>query len=339
MRNPKVSIIVPIYNAEKFLDKCIQSIINQTYSNLEIILVNDGSTDKSLEICNKYKGIDRRIIVINKNNGGVSSARNKGLELASGNYIGFVDSDDFISEYMYEKMVKAMIQNNADVVECGYFTCDSNYKNIERHELTDSIINGEYQCSYMYLSNKNTTNYNVNKLYKKSLFDGLRYPNLKFSEDFWVNTKIFYKCKRKVTLNECFYYYVMNKQSAVRKEFNYNERKDTIIAAKDLYDFHSERYSELCPYLALYICKYVLQFYYELSFKKDRNKNHYEQELKDTFKEYYPRIKNEAFEKIKFSGTHLFMILFNISPKLYLTLRRIYKKIKEIEKVLGLIKL
>lgn len=328
MENPKVSIIVPIYNTEKFLYKCIQSIIKQTYSNLEIILVNDGSTDKSLEICNKFRKKDQRIIVIDKDNGGVSSARNKGLDIATGQYIGFVDSDDFISELMYEKMVKAMIKNNADVVECGYFTCDSEYNNIVSHELNNSIIDGEYHCSYMYLSNENTTNYNVNKLYKRFLFNHLRYPKLNFSEDYWVNTKVFYNCRRKVTLKECFYYYVINEHSAVRQEFDYNKRIDTIKAAKDLYDFHSVRYSDLCGFIALYICNYALIYYYEINSREHYNKEYYEQKLRSLFNKYYPKIKEHAFEKIKIKGIHVFMIAFKLNPKLYLILRKLYEKLK-----------
>src|SRR5690606_32725285 len=97
MRKPKISIIIPIYNASAFLEKCIDSVINQSYDNLEIILINDGSTDSSLDICKKYANSDDRIKLINKENGGVSSARNMGLEVVTGDYIGFVDSDDYIS--------------------------------------------------------------------------------------------------------------------------------------------------------------------------------------------------------------------------------------------------
>ncbi|APC49616.1 hypothetical protein BME96_16080 [Virgibacillus halodenitrificans] len=326
MGSPKVSIIIPIYNSEEFLDKCIKSVINQTYSNLEIILVNDGSTDKSLEICRKFKKIDSRIILIDKENGGVSTARNTGLDIATGDYIGFVDSDDFISNKMYQKMIESMIQNNSDVVECGYFTCDSKYKNIKIHELRDSIIDGEYQCSYMYLSKTNTTNYNVNKLYKKSLFDHLRYPGYKFSEDYWVNTKIFFKCQRKVTLKECFYYYVMNDQSAVRKDFEYNKRIDTIKAAQDLYEFHYHRYPDLCPFIALYICGYVLTFYFNLNMNTTNNKI-YKQELREIFKKYFPEIKNEALGQIKFKGLYIYMLAFKFNPKFYLILKNIYRKL------------
>ena len=117
--NPQISVIVPIYNVEKYLAKCIDSIINQTLTNIEIILVNDGSTDNSRKIIDKYDKKDSRIKVIHKKNGGQGSARNAGLDIAKGEYIGFVDSDDWIDSNMYENLYNAAISNNADIVVCN----------------------------------------------------------------------------------------------------------------------------------------------------------------------------------------------------------------------------
>ena len=114
-----ISIIVPIYNSEKDLDQCIESIVNQTYKNLEIILVNDGSTDNSINVCKKWKSNDSRIILIDKQNEGVAKARNDGLKRATGDYIGFVDHDDFIDPKMYETMLKDMQEHNVDIVMCS----------------------------------------------------------------------------------------------------------------------------------------------------------------------------------------------------------------------------
>lgn len=328
MNQPKISVIVPIYNSEHFLDKCIQSIINQTYRNIEIILINDGSTDKSLDICYKFKKIDERIIVLNKKNGGVSSARNMGLDIASGDYIGFIDSDDFIATNMYENMLHAIIKHNADVAECGYFTCDSNYKNIRKYELINSVIDGEYMCSYLYLTGENTTNFNVNKLYKRELLYDIRYPNVRYSEDYWLNVRVFYKCKRKVTLKDCYYYYVMSDQSAVRQEFDYSKRKDTIKVALDLYDFHSTRFTNLTPFIALYLCRYILYFYQNINLINDKNKM-VKQELRYLFIKYYPKIRNEAYEQLKFMRLHLPMAVFRINPSLYIFLRKLHSQIRK----------
>ena len=117
----KVSIIVPVYNVEKYLDKCIESIVNQTYRNIEIILVDDGSPDKCPEICNEWAKKDDRIKVIHKENGGLSSARNAALEIAQGDYITFVDSDDWIENDMIQSMLTCAAKNDADIVCCGFY--------------------------------------------------------------------------------------------------------------------------------------------------------------------------------------------------------------------------
>lgn len=118
---PKLSIIVPIYNVEKYLPRCIESILNQTFREFELILINDGSTDNCKEICEKYKKIDSRIIVVNKKNGGVSSARNFGIDISRGEYIGFVDPDDFIDANMYEILFNTANSYNSDMVICDYY--------------------------------------------------------------------------------------------------------------------------------------------------------------------------------------------------------------------------
>ena len=117
---PKVSIIVPIYNSEKYMEKCIDSILNQTLNDIEIILVNDGSTDSSLEIAERYKQRDKRVIIINQINSGPSIARNNGIKIATGKYIGFVDSDDYIEKTMYEKLFEVADNNKVNVAMCNY---------------------------------------------------------------------------------------------------------------------------------------------------------------------------------------------------------------------------
>ncbi len=142
----KLSIIVPVYNVEKYLPKCIESIMAQTYRKFELILVDDGSPDKSGSICDEYATKDSRIIVIHKANGGVSAARNSGLQIASGEYIGFVDPDDYIARNMYENMIKELEEHSVDMVICGYdyinedYSIDRKYKEKEMEILTQEEI-------------------------------------------------------------------------------------------------------------------------------------------------------------------------------------------------------
>lgn len=167
MMNDKISVIIPVYNVELYLNKCLQSIIGSTYSNLEIILINDGSPDNCDKLCKEWELKDNRIIYIKKENGGVCSARNLGLDKATGNYIAFVDADDYISPFMYERLYTLMIDNEADLVICG-----------RTRILEDRIVNYK-DTGIQIFSGKNVNmqnlscqfdlNISMNKLYKNSI--------------------------------------------------------------------------------------------------------------------------------------------------------------------------
>lgn len=204
-----ISVIVPIYNVEQFLSKCIQSIINQSYSRLEIILVDDGSTDDSPQICDEFKEKDKRIKVIHKKNGGLSDARNVGIEVASGEYIGFVDSDDYIDELMYEKLLNACIRNNSYISICG-----RNIVNIDNDILCQQftvekevVYDGKTAIKKLLLWDS-CDSAAWDKLYKKELFEDLKYPLGVWSEDYAVTSRIFAKADKIVHVGEALYYYV-----------------------------------------------------------------------------------------------------------------------------------
>ena len=303
MLDYKISIIVPIYNSEKFLDKCINSIINQTYNNIEIILVNDGSTDNSLNICKKFSKLDNRICLINKENGGVSSARNKGLELVSGDYVGFVDSDDYVSLDMYEKLLRAILKSNADIAECGYYTVNPIYEITDIVSLNNDEVHGNYACSYNYLVKSNTTNFNVNKLYKSSIFKKLRYPNLKYSEDYVVNVKAHSYCEKKITISDCCYYYVDNIDSACNQDFN-QSRLDIIYAGKEVLMFNENRFTELNKYIYIYLLNNIRKLYEQLEESGETNKEYYIQLLSDEYKKCYSKVSHELYKAVKRKKTY-----------------------------------
>lgn len=316
MKNYKISIIVPIYNTELFLDKCIKSLITQSHNNLEIILINDGSTDQSLSICKKYANKDNRIILIDKKNGGVSSARNKGLEIATGDYIGFVDSDDYISSDMYEKLLFAIKENDADIAECGYFNVSADYKIISKYPLQKKEIIGNYECSYNYLNKYNTTNFNVNKIYKKFIFEDIRYPDYNYSEDYVVNAKAFYKCNKKITINDCCYYYVRNESSASHQKFN-AKKLDIIKAGKEVLKFYKNRYPKLCKLVILYILNNIRKLYEDLIESDILDKKEFKQILINEYRAFYPLIKKDLYKIVKFKKTYIALWIFNKSPDFY----------------------
>ena len=217
--NDKVSIIVPIYNVENYLERCIISIINQTYTNLEIILVDDGSTDNCPNICEKYKKQDNRITVIHKKNGGLSDARNKGIDIASGKYIYFIDSDDYMHLNTIEFLLNSVKETDADISCCSYLLFYDNQK------LTVSTKNEKYKCfdSETALKNllyqKGCTNSAWGKLYKTVLFDDIRFPVGQICEDLPVIYRLFHKANKVCISSAQFYYYYQRVNSIINTSF------------------------------------------------------------------------------------------------------------------------
>lgn len=146
MKHPLISIIVPVYNVEKYLDRCIHSLIIQTLKDIELIIVDDGSTDNCPQMCDEYGQKDSRIKVIHKNNEGLGLARNSGLDIASGQYVAFIDSDDFVDNRMFEKLLSSAEKNNADVVYCGYNTYGTSVESCKKYVSTEQIIQGQNNC-------------------------------------------------------------------------------------------------------------------------------------------------------------------------------------------------
>ncbi len=243
--NPLITVIVPVYKVEKYLPRCIESIINQTYQNLEIILVDDGSPDNSGKICDEYAKKDNRIKVIHKDNGGQATARNAALDIANGEYIGFVDSDDWIFEDMYEYLYGAIDTYNADIAVCG--------------AVFGTIVNKRIiQYGTMFRAHKTETLDTVqtikahckiklgfapwNKLYSKRIWEDIRFPAC-FREDEAVMYKLLAKSKKTVCLTEAKYFYFQRKGSSERN--GYNEKYLISLETADkTYEFIKSNYPQ-----------------------------------------------------------------------------------------------
>ena len=211
-----ISIIVPVYKVETYLPTCIDSIINQTYKNIEIILADDGSPDNCPDICDEYAKRDSRIKVIHKENGGLSDARNAGLEIAAGDYIGFVDSDDYIASDMYETLLNEAENNEAEIVMCRAYNVyddDTTHYPTEKKEI--QMFSGNDILSALY--DKQLDNFAWNKFYKRSLFDKIRYPKGKIYEDLFTTYKLLDMCNKVVLDNSRLYYYRIRKDSIMGK--------------------------------------------------------------------------------------------------------------------------
>ncbi len=205
-----VSVIVPVYNVEKYLTQCIDSFIAQTYKNIEIILVDDGSTDRSGEICDEFKQKDSRIIVIHKENGGISSARNKALDIAKGEYICFVDSDDFVHPRYVEILLGAALDNDCRIAQCSFIHFISDKRLGEKSEEAPgrvSVRKGTEVCGAIYAPGGVISTVVWTKIYHKSIWKKRRFPSGKIHEDLFVTFEILYECERVAIIDQKLYYY------------------------------------------------------------------------------------------------------------------------------------
>lgn len=224
MKKELISVIVPVYKVEKYLDRCVASIVNQTYHNLEIILVDDGSPDRCGEMCDVWAQKDDRIRVIHKPNGGLSDARNAGIEQAQGRFLGFVDSDDYITSDMYEYLYAHRV--NGGICSCGYIEVDESARKNKKEDKKHFPIANEYDFSggvRLYLHDEigqgfyrrslTLGSYAWNKLYDRSVFNNVRFPKGQNYEDVFIILALLHNAKSFKTLSECKYYYVQREDS------------------------------------------------------------------------------------------------------------------------------
>lgn len=229
-----VSIIIPIYNVEKYLEKCIKSIINQTYRNLEIILINDGSTDESAKICEEYKKLDNRIEFINKKNGGAASAKNEGLKMATGDYITFVDSDDFIEPDMIEYMVNTIKKYNSDIVQCSFTNLYKNTEKIKQDTIVEQKISSKDFLA-LFLTKWDSSLF-WNKLFKREIIENVFFKEGRCIDDEFFTYKCVINSKSIVTSNKIVYNYRMRKSGLMKSK---SSQKQIL---KDRVDYLYERY-------------------------------------------------------------------------------------------------
>lgn len=239
---PEISIIVPVYNVEKYLEKCVDSILAQTFRDFEVVLVDDGATDSSGKLCDQLCEKDARIRVIHKENGGLSSARNAGIENARGNYLAFIDSDDYIDPGMMEELYRNIVNEDADLSVCGMFDCyygkepkihEPFYQVMDPKEAIDIAFTGDFSAIS-----------SVNKLYKSSVMKDIRFPVGKIYEDAFICVDVFLACKKIVLTSKQYYYYYHRENSITTMSFS-KKKFDTIAAYQHNYQLIKEHYPEL----------------------------------------------------------------------------------------------
>lgn len=214
----EISIIVPVYNVEKYLNKCVDSILKQTFGDFELILVDDGSPDNSGAICDQYAEEDSRVKVIHKENGGLSDARNAGIEIAKGNYIGFVDSDDYIDKNMYKQLYDSLTKNDVDLSICGIFDVYEGKESLKKSE-RELLLNRDEAMVMIFHGNEISV-HAYNKLYKKEIFKYIRYPVGRYHEDSYIIVDILDKCEKVAINTKQMYHYLHREESITGQSFS-----------------------------------------------------------------------------------------------------------------------
>lgn len=263
MEKEKISIIVPVYKVEKYLPKCLNSILRQTYKNLEIILVDDGSPDSCGKICDAYAKKDSRIVVIHKENAGVAMARNDGIKAATGEYISFIDSDDWISKDAYETLYRGLKKNDADCAVGGCITViDREGKLTPQKRRKNSFLGCKYSIDVMkhVLLNGSAI---WNRLFKRKIFDDIRFPTGRINDDEVTVLRAYAKCKRVVFLERSTYFYRIRKDSITTSDFSL-QKMDIYYNSRDNLGFVRRLSLDLVPSAEYKTYKALLYCYYHL---------------------------------------------------------------------------
>ena len=319
MSEKLISVIVPVYNVEKYIKKTLESLLNQTYENIEIVLVDDGSTDSSSQICDEYAKKDNRIKVIHKENGGLSSARNKGIEIASGDYVFYLDSDDTIDEKCLEILEEALERTESDVAICKIDRVDVNGQKVRddfpineedilfRYETVEKIVKGELP------------NFAWGKLYRKEVLHGIRFPVGRNYEDRYVAAEIMSNSKQTVLCPKAIMYYRDNPKSIMNK-YNIKNVYDSLYADKHVIRFCKINYPELVKDAeSIYFGRYINRWLevYENATAEQIAK--YVRRMKSVYREYHNCKHIKLHHKIRYR------IIFSM-PKIARKVERFARK-------------
>lgn len=306
LEKPIVSIIVPIYNVEPYLKKCIDSITNQTLTNIEIILVNDGSTDNCGKIIDEYAKKDDRIIALHKENSGQASARNMGLDVASGKYIGFIDSDDWIELDMYENLYKKIKHTNSDICICGRRAYTEDGKLSNEINLQDEVIDFNDKKDKKYILSKFFYNYTVvvwNKLYKNEIINdkNIRFEDVNYvgSEDALFNYCVLSDVKR-ITSMEHIYYNQLSREGSTARTYKPGYMNRTANMIKCMSDYSKKInsptvYNDLSPLFLLFFYQWNMS-----NIKSVKNENLEQIILKEITEASFNKEFMECVRKVAF---------------------------------------
>ena len=285
----KISVIVPVYNTFEYLDKCVDSIVEQTYSNIEILLVDDGSTDGSGKKCDEWAKKDKRIKTYHKKNGGLSDARNYGIERATGTVLSFVDSDDWIEHNMYEVLLNEMTKNNADIMICGrYF--EFGEKSI-KWGASEKFLMGPKDAIIKLNSFSGFDMAAWDKLYKKNVFEDMCFPFGKKCEDAYIMYKLFDNAQKIEYYPGYFYHYFQRKNSIARSQ---SLNMDLIYAAIEQEQYIEKKYSNIA-FVGETGLAFAVKSMFEIAINRDIKISGELRKYKKDVKKYGKSVMNNPF--------------------------------------------
>lgn len=262
MDSELISIVVPVFNCEEYLPECIESILEQTYTNFELLLLNDGSSDSSEKVCLKYKAQDRRVKVVTHLNMGVSKTRKKGLDIAKGKYITFIDGDDAIKLNYLECLYDKINKERADIVCCN--SIDSGIKNLGITE--EKLIKENKEWLRAFFEGRRYAYCIWGKLYRKEILSNIEFPDMKYAEDTFIVLNAFKKAKKVVLIRYFGYLYRDNPLGAMRKSKGLQQPKDVLYLAKYIYEICRNSYSEFEIHASKYLINAIFNTLIEGSY-------------------------------------------------------------------------
>lgn len=317
-----VTIIVPVYKVEEYLSRCVDSILSQTYTNLEILLINDGSPDNCGEICEEYAKLDNRIRVVHKKNGGLSDARNVGLELAKGDYITFLDSDDWIHSEYIKMLYEILSSTQSDISICNFVK--TSVENVSVNNLnTEEVVYSNIEALEQMYGELNIQIITAwGKLFKKGLFDNIRFPVGRIHEDEFTTYKLIYKANKIVLTNAELLYYWQRNDSIMGTGFNLKHKLDLIDAYTERAQFFQQvGLDDLCAET----CKSLFIIYLEVNNKKNEFDN---KALKNKFNTQFKGLKNILKHTNQSNKFKIFYNIYYLAPIPVAILYKFYKKLR-----------
>jgi glycosyltransferase involved in cell wall biosynthesis len=308
---PTVSVIIPVYQVEKYLDKCIASVVGQTYQNLQIILIDDGSTDRSPAICDEWKERDPRITVIHQPNGGLSRARNAGLKVATGKFVGFVDSDDWIEPNMVECLLAALQKTDADIAVGGFegFTEDSKSIPYAKAKSTErSLCSTGDALKRLLLLRGFIRNFVWNKLYRRTVLSGIAFPEGRLYEDVTWTAQVIGNAKSVVCVNQIFYHYLHRPDSLSRDDRQFIRRlQDELELTEQRLDYIHRHHPSLDKFAVLRLHNLICRYYIDISL-------HFrhldpDRKIRDDLRERFSRHRPSIFLDLRYFGKAIARLL------------------------------